>query len=239
MINPDGLVTLRDSLERSQVNIFPLILNSSLWVSREAFDLLPLWYPEYKRKGDLYKSNWVDRLLNKGIPKQETNVMAANALKSALGLNDKYTDWSCCHVWGTDGFEDTNLIIQDSRYYSCVGNMIYLPVPLKAFTDSMPEIKFGLRVLAFHLYGWSCEHPQASKDNDLILQGKVPEFYPKDYPHPLKRVLPPNILLPTTKVINMIAKRKADIKSALQNEILLNYPREDVLKTLEFWKIKI
>jgi hypothetical protein len=50
-------------------------------------------------------------------------------------------------------------------FFSCVGNMVLLPTPLKAFTDTMPEIKSMLRICARNLYGWQCDHESMSAIN--------------------------------------------------------------------------
>jgi hypothetical protein len=234
----NGLSVMEEALKKHQINILPLILDTALWVSPDTFKALPVWYPEFKRKGELYKANWLDRMPNKGEDKFEANVKAAEALRRALGIA-KESDWTCCHIWGTDGFRDTNLIVQDSRFYSCVGNMVLLPTPLKAFTDSVPNIKFALRVLAYHLYGWVCEHELASRDAQLIRSGNIPEGYGPNYPHPGSPQLPPNIMPFNETIKKAITKRKAEIKADLENPALTFYPREEVRKTLEFWKINL
>jgi len=47
----------------------------------------------------------------------------------------------------------------DRCFFSCVGNMVLLPTPLKAFTDAMPEVKNMMRICTRNLYGWQCDHP--------------------------------------------------------------------------------
>ena len=51
------------------------------------------------------------------------------------------------------------------NFCSCVHNMIVLPTPLKAFTDTMPEIKAMLRVCARNLYSWQCDHESVEMIN--------------------------------------------------------------------------
>jgi hypothetical protein len=56
--------------------------------------------------------------------------------------------------------------------------MVWLPTPLKGFTDTLPEIKAMLRVCAFHLYGWACEHPSVADQVESAVwlgAGRIPE----------------------------------------------------------------
>ena len=62
-------------------------------------------------------------------------------------------------------YQLSNVIVMDRRFFSCVGNMVLLPTPLKAFTDTMPEIKSMLRICARNLYGWQCDHESMSAIN--------------------------------------------------------------------------
>ncbi len=106
---PDGLEALRVEMELGDV--MRLIERTARWVDPATFQLLPLWYPEYARKGLFYKSNWSAQQLNKGAHKQEGNVGANKALTHALGLrSDDRPNWSCCHIWGVD----------DARYQSAM-----------------------------------------------------------------------------------------------------------------------
>ena len=94
----------------------------------------------------------------KGKPKLEENIRAGKALVCALGVrpSPKPRTWTVCHIWGYDDdrFATESIIVKDPRYYSCVGNMVWLPTPMKGFTDTVPEIKRMLRTCAYYLYGW-------------------------------------------------------------------------------------
>ena len=97
---PDGLEALRVEMELGDV--MRLIERTARWVDPATFQLLPLWYPEYARKGLFYKSNWSAQQLNKGTHKQEGNVGANKALTHALGLrSDDRPNWSCCTAPGS------------------------------------------------------------------------------------------------------------------------------------------
>ena len=125
-----------------------MLVNCARWVHPETFKYLPVWYPTHFRTAPLYDAGWSTRQLNKGKPKLEANVFAAKALSYALGLGSQAGEnWTCCHLWGVDDpkFAKVNTVIKDPRYFSCVGNMMRLPTPLKAITDSMPDIKLMLR----------------------------------------------------------------------------------------------
>ena len=110
------------------------------------------------------------------IHKREANIYAAKALDLALGIRSKdKTNWSCCHIWGVDDpkFQKTNTVIADHRFYSCVANMVLLPTPLKAFTDSMPEIKSMLRICSTNLYGWRCDHTDMENWSECRFASKI------------------------------------------------------------------
>lgn len=73
--------------------------------------------------------------------KIEGDVNANQALALALDLTvKKRTNWSCCHMGGVDDplFQKDNDVVKDRRLFSCVANMVLLPTPLKAFTDTLP-----------------------------------------------------------------------------------------------------
>jgi hypothetical protein len=144
----DGLETLRAVIGIREIASW--IERTARWVSPDTFNLLPLWFPEHARRAFFYKKNWSEPQMNKSrtsgnsAHKFEANVHANEALTLALGLRRTLRpNWSCCHIWGVDdaSFQLSNFVVMDRRFFSCVGNMVLLPTPLKAFTDSMPEIK--------------------------------------------------------------------------------------------------
>jgi hypothetical protein len=185
----DGLDALRAQL--GPVEIMRLIETTARWVDPETFRLLPLWYPEHARHTLFYKVDWSEPLMNKDrqtgqiVHKREGNVHANKALTHALGLRtDSRPNWSCCHIWGVDdaSYQESNAIVQDRRFFSCVANMVLLPSPLKAFTDVMPEIKAMLRICASALYGWHCDHESAAGIVRGIKAWSDWSSYPKSWP---------------------------------------------------------
>ena len=46
--------------------------------------------------------------------------------------------------------------------------MVLLPTPLKAFTDTMPEVKAMLRICGRSLYGWECDHESMKETNAAL-----------------------------------------------------------------------
>lgn len=157
----DGLDALRKEIGLRE--IASLIERTARWVSPDTFKLLPLWYPEYARRAFFYNANWSEPRMNtsrangSSTHKFEGNTHANDALTLALGLRKKLRpNWSCCHIWGVDdaSFQLSNVVVMDRRFFSCVGNMVLLPTPLKAFTDALPEVKAMLRICARNLYGW-------------------------------------------------------------------------------------
>jgi hypothetical protein len=171
----DGLDCLREHLNLAE--IARLIEQTARWVSPETFEYLPLWYPEHARGKPFYKSSWsspqtnTTRATGVSAHKTEGNSGANNALTSALGTDrSSRKNWSCCHIWGIDdySYQTTNTVVSDHRFFSCVGNMVLLLTPLKAFTDSMPEIKTMLRICARNLYDWQCDHEDMALTNKAL-----------------------------------------------------------------------
>src|SRR3546814_12748048 len=92
--------------------------------------------------------------------------------------------------------------------------MVWLPTPLKGFTDTLPEIKAMLRVCAFHLYGWACEHPSVAEQAAKVSSGWIPDGYPKSWPSPDSHgILPPGAAPFTARTEREIAKRNQKIKA--------------------------
>jgi len=159
------------------------------------------------------------------------------ALWQALGFSRgaKPKNWTVCHIWGIDdpAFRKHNAIVQDPRFYSCVGNMVALPTPLKAFTDSIPEIKLMLRICAYYLYGWLCEHDSVKEQAELITSGLVPKGYPATWPKKLGDPPPPGVVEFSATVQRFVDKRKAEIQRELKAAGCF-YPRDKVPEVLRF-----
>ncbi len=157
---------LGDGVEEFKRNVDPqaianLVSITARWVDPDTFALLPVSSPHTYRKAPLYKSDWQERQTNRSAPKHEGNVAANIALTKALGLkSSERKNWSCCHIWGNDdaSFQSAESEVNNPRYFTCLANMVLLPSPLKAFTDTIPEIKAALRIAAYTLYGFIPEN---------------------------------------------------------------------------------
>lgn len=234
---PDGL----DELRNEMPYIVELIVRTSRWVHPEVFKALPVWYPETARFRPIWDATYNRVYQSKeGRDRSEANVKAGNGLIKALGTK-KIPNWTVCHIWGVDDltFQRRNEIVRDHRYYSCVGNMIWLPTPLKGFTDCVPEIKRMLRTCAFHLYGWVCEHPHAVAEAARIRSGELPEGYPKSWPTTKYKLFPKGIGPWNSEIASAIEKRKSEIAKILKHSDLPNFPRSEVQEALDFWKIDL
>lgn len=239
---PDGLEEIRGALPM----VVELLARTARWVHPDTFHALPLWYPETARGQPMFDARWsrvyenTDRETKAVSRKREPNIKAGNALRTALGAR-KTPNWTVCHIWGVDDpkFQESNRVVRDPRYYSCVGNMVWLPTPLKGFTDSMPEIKRMLRTCAFHLYGWACEHSDVAEEAERVRTGSTPDGYPETWPTRERRSLPPGTAPFSDRVRKAIAKRKAEIQKALADTSLAHYPRDEVQAVLAFWGIEL
>lgn len=224
-----------------------LIERTARWVDPSTFELLPLWYPEYARRLLFYKANWSEPQLNKNRltgqteHKREGNRYANIALTQSLGLRSTdRPNWSCCHIWGVDdpSYQAANAVVQDRRFYSCIANMVLLPTPLKAFTDTMPQVKAMLRVCAYHLYGWSCEHDQIAESATVVKSWGVWDDYPASWPRSPGASSIPGMM----KINDGIRKTAADRLGQIKKDLMLAgpfYPRQEVLAALDFWHIKV
>jgi len=237
----DGLEALKAQIGLKE--IASLIERTARWVDPATFRLLPVWFPEHARGKPFYKANWSEPQTNTRradgatAHKLEANIYASKALTLALGLRSKdRPNWSCCHIWSVDDvlFQTSNAVVQDRCFYSCVGNMVLLPTPLKAFTDSMPEIKAMLRICARNLYSWSCDH----EGLDAIQTGLAawddwsasPSSWPK---HPGER-LPLGVVPLNEGIKAAAAARVRQIRNDLKHAGPF-YPRDDVHRVLQYW----
>jgi hypothetical protein len=223
--------------------IMEMIARTSRWVHPETFKALPVWCPDTARGRPRFDSRWNRGLKSKaGVPKTEANIRAANAFVTALGVgNPKPKNWTVCHIWGYDDetFAGRSNIVQDPRFYSCIGNMIWLPTPLKGFTDSVHAIKKCIRFCAFQLYGWVCEHNDLKNAVEDIRKGELPEGYPDSWPTPLRHAPPPGTAPFSPRVQAAIAKQKAKLRQQLKDESLKHYEHDAVREVLAFWKVNL
>jgi hypothetical protein len=241
---PDGLDAIRNELPV----VTRMIVRTARWIHPDAFRALPVWYPETARGQPMYDASWTrvykntDRETKSVEQRREPNIKAAKAFIAALGAV-RTPNWTVCHIWGVDDdrFQESNVVVRDPRYYSCVGNMVWLPTPLKGFTDAIPEIKRLLRVCAFHLYGWICrhEHPTVASESTSIRSGSIPDGYPPEWPTADRRCLPPNTAPYTPLVRERIDKRKGELRRMLGDPRLTMFPREQVQAVLQFWGVAI
>jgi hypothetical protein len=241
----DGLEVLRSVM--SVREIASLIERTARWVSPETFKLLPLWFPEHGRRSPFYKSNWSALQMNKNratghsVHKSEGNVHANKALTLALGLRSKHRpNWSCCHIWGVDdsSFQLSNAIVMDRRFFSCVGNMVLLPTPLKAFTDTMPDLKAMLRICARNLYGWPSAEPEFLAATAALDNWTDWDSFPKSWPRSPNEKLPLGAVSLSPGIRECAEKRVAAIRKDLLHAGTY-YPRDEVTRALAYWKIDL
>jgi hypothetical protein len=242
---PDGLTALRGVLKLSE--IMRLIEHTARWVDPETFQLLPLWYPEHARRTYFYKKNWSEPQMNKNRQsgytehKREGNVHGNMALTRALGLrsNDR-PNWSCCHIWGIDDvlYQEANAIVQDRRFFSCVANMVLLPTPLKAFTDTMQDVKAMLRICARYLYGWHCDHEGAAGGLAAVEGWTDWSAYPESWPTAQRSSVPKGIAKLDDGIRQSATRRLMTIRKNLDHAGP-HYPRDEVRAALAYWKIEI
>ncbi|MFT3808899.1 MAG: hypothetical protein QM698_03205 [Micropepsaceae bacterium] len=240
----DGLETLRAEIGVRE--IASLIERTARWAAPETFRALPVWYPAYARGHHFYKENWSSPQMNTkrrtgaSTHKVEGNIYANQALTLALGWRkDSRPNWSCCHLWGVDDpkYQSVNSVVQDHRFYSCIANMVFLPTPLKAFTDTMPDLKAMLRVAARNLYGWECDHPDVVSANANLEAQFDWDDYPDSWPRTASDGKRPLGVVNFSEAINSAALNRL---AAIRQELATagpHYPRETVRNVLKYWNI--
>lgn len=116
--------------------------------------------------------------------------------------------------------------------------MVLLPTPLKAFIDTMPEVKAMLRICARHLYGWHCDHESLKGAVATIDAWGDWGAYPKSWPRDGAPLAPPGVVPLTHGIRKSAARRLTQIRRDLA-EAGAHYPRDDVKAVLAYWKIPI
>ncbi|MBI3644548.1 MAG: hypothetical protein HY233_01065 [Acidobacteriales bacterium] len=239
---PDGL----EELKHEMPSIVRLIVRTARWVHPDSFRALPVWYPETARRQSVYDSRWQRVYKNKNritgavAEKFEPNIRAKKAFLAALGARPT-KNWTVCHIWGVDDprFQSNNRVVCDPKFYSCVANMVWLPSPLKGFTDVVPEIKSMLRTCSFYLYDWICEHDDVKVQAAAIRSGQLPEGYPEAWPAPGRIFPPPGTANFTARIVSAIERRKGELRRMLADRSLTKFPREQVEGVLKFWNIRL
>jgi hypothetical protein len=241
---PDGNDAVRGDIDA----VVDLLVRTSRWVHPETFKALPVWCPWVARGQPLFDAAWQGRYTNTkratGLTSEkfEGNVAAAKALIAALDVaTPRPSNWTVCHIWGYDdpNFGPSGSVVHDPRFYSCIGNMVWLPTSLKGFTDSLPEVKSLLRVCAYYLYGFLCDHPNTQAEAQRIGDGWIPAHYPSAWPTNTRADLPPGTSPFTHRIKAEIVKRKTKWESDLSNPALTSYPREQVRTVLQYWKVEL
>lgn len=237
---PDGM----SAIEVDLPTLVAMIARTARWVHPDTFRALPIWCPDTARGRPRYDAKFQRQLISaKGVPKVEENIRAGEALVRALGArtNPKPAGWTVCHIWGYDDdrFAEQSGVVKDPLYYSCVANMVWLPTPLKGFTDASAAIKEMLRTCAYHLYGWTCDHSTVVAQAARIRTGVIPQGYPESWPTGNRRILPPGTADFTPRVAANVASAKAKIKARLADPALTNYHHDDVRRVLATWRIDL
>jgi len=230
MSTNDGLEEFKKACLALNFDPIPLVVKTAKWVDPVTYKALPVWYPDKARKAPMYLKGWTTRQLNNGEEKTEANQCANKALKKALGLSGA-KNWTVCHIWGFDDpkFQTKSKIVQDPRYYSNIANMVLLPTPLKAFTDSIDEIKVMLKICAYHLYGFICEEEGSAS---RIKNEPPPKNYPNEWPTADRRILPPGVVKFNPKIQKAIQDRKYRIRQDLKTLYGTEYPKNQVISVL-------
>jgi len=116
--------------------------------------------------------------------------------------------------------------------------MVLLPTPLKAFTDTVPNVKAMLRICARNLYGWQCDHESMSAINAELDEWHHWDDYPQSWPRNAGATLPIGVM-PINAGIRISALRRWQKIQEDFDSAGTHYPREEVRKTLSYWKLDL
>jgi hypothetical protein len=116
--------------------------------------------------------------------------------------------------------------------------MVLLPTPLKAFTDTIPEIKAMLRICARNLYGWQCDHENLFATNSALDKWTDWDSYPQSWPRYPNEKRPLGVVELSEGIRVSAHKRLAKIRHDLEHAGN-HYPREQVRAALAYWKLEI
>ena len=122
--------------------------------------------------------------------------------------------------------------------FSCVANMVLLPTPLKAFTDSMVEVKAMLRICARNLYGWHCDRDDLKAAVALIDAWHEWDAYPASWPRAPGTVQPLGVSRLNDTIRTYAARRLDKIRQDLAGAGT-HYPRAEVCAALAYWNIAV
>jgi hypothetical protein len=76
----------------------------------------------------------------------DSNTKANNAIKAALGLAVKPTNFATCHIYEKSTY--------DCKYHTSIPNLVLVPRPLYALTDHLAECNDFLKYYSFRQYGF-------------------------------------------------------------------------------------
>jgi hypothetical protein len=228
---PDGLDVFKTACAEMRVPVMDLIVRTARWIDPAVVRVIRVWYPAFYRGMELFQADWATPQLN-GQKKRclETNYRANWTVDAAVG--SKGSNWTCCHIWGYSDptFQKKGSLTQNPRYYTCLPNLVLLPTPVKALTDSVPEVQQALRVCSWNLYGWTPD-PRDAGEVELIRSGWVPDHYPSGWPTNGSSTVPPGFVEATSAILAQARRRKAAIVDELRRANageLPMYPAERV-----------
>jgi len=94
-----------------------------------------------------------------------------------------------------------------------------------------------LRICAFNLYNWVCEHGDVLAEANAVRAAGLPPHYPEHWPHAERHCLPHGTMPFSNRVRVSIEKRKAELRRLLADATLVGFPKDEVRSVLDFWKI--
>lgn len=116
--------------------------------------------------------------------------------------------------------------------------MVLLPTPLKAFTDTMPDVKAMLRICARNLYAWPSGQQEFLVTTAALDKWTDWDSYPDSWPKTPNEKLPLGVVPLSPAIRDCAQKRLAVIREDLEHAGS-HYPRAEVTEALAYWKIQL
>ena len=185
----------RDATRKLGIHLSTLVAETGVWAHPDAFHYLLAqngtgsYFPGTRRARAGAGERPSQQLNGERL---DSNTYANHAGKRAVGLGRGAKGFEVCHVWP--------LSCYDSRYHSCIANLVLLPRPLAGLTDHDEEIACVLQYRSYELYGW---HPAEAP------RPVRPSFYPTNWRKPEGF---------TAEIKRAIDRRRASIDEAPEPE---------------------
>ncbi|WP_043586734.1 hypothetical protein [Geminisphaera colitermitum] len=161
-IDPNQLIS--DTENAKGVKLAEFIAATSVWASLETYQHVITYFPDGCLVPNTRRARWGDTLPD-GV-NFDSNQQASAAIRLLTGIPRSKSGFSACHI-----YEDS---CYDTRYHTCVANLVLIPDSLESLTDHYPHVIECLKYRAWELYEWRIEGEiawDASRSSPVLPDG--------------------------------------------------------------------